>query len=139
MAKKQLFKTFFNVGLVQTLPVILAIISLIGLTIIVVAFLLNPIYLYPPPNPNRPGTTQNSTLIVVVIFCAISLFLLSGLIAFILSSFHFIRAKQTDDYGRLVIGMKYINWGWLILNLFITTMFSLFVFKIITDIGYQYF
>ncbi|MGK0387323.1 MAG: heme/copper-type cytochrome/quinol oxidase subunit 2 [Maribacter sp.] len=138
MTKKQLFKIFFNLGLVQVFPVILAMISLIGITTIVIAIILNPLNLY-PQNPSETSASSNSILVVVAIFCAISLFLLSGLITFLLSSFHFIRAKKINDYDRLVTGMKHMNWAWLILSLFITIMFSLFVFKIITDIGYQYY
>lgn len=137
MNKKQLLKTFSNVGMIQILPVLLTITSLIGIVIIITTLTFNPIY--GNRNPNETHIPSNSDLLGVTIFCAISLLFLSGLVTFLMSSFHFIRARQTDDYTKLVKGMKRLNWAWLVLSLFIILMFSLFTFKIVTDIGYQYY
>ena len=137
MNKKQLFKSFFNLGLIQLFPTFLAIASLIGFVTLIIILTTQPIF--GPVDPNETYVPPNSDLWALTIFCAISLLLLSGLIAFILSSTYFISAKKTNDYEKLVTGTKHMSWGWLILSLFIAIMFSLFVFKIITDIGYQYY
>lgn len=137
MTKKQLFKSFFNTGIAQILPAIFAIIFLIVIATLIAALTFNPIH--PPSMNNQNYTPPYSDLLLLAGLCIIVFILLSGLVAFLLSSLHFIRARRGYDYKKISQGMGYLNWGWLLLSLFTAIMFSLFALKIVTDIGYQYF
>ena len=126
MNKKQVLKIFSNVGLAQILPAILTSIVLIALLIVIVALTLNPIF-------GSRTNVSDKNIIAVTIFCIFSFFSLTGLIAFLISSFHFIRAKQTYNHERLIKGMKYLNWGWLVLSLFIIIMFFFASYVVVND------
>ncbi|MGK0387322.1 MAG: uncharacterized membrane protein YjgN (DUF898 family) [Maribacter sp.] len=127
--KKEILNVFFKTGMVQILPAILSILMIIGIVIIVYLLAFNNAFQPRSWSSRGSFTPSNKDILKFSIAISICLFFLSGLISFIASSFHFIRAKQTNDYERLTKGMKYLNWGWLVLCLFVVIIFSIFLFN----------
>jgi hypothetical protein len=127
--KKEILNVFSKIGIVQILPAILAILIIIG--IIIIAYILALSNTFQPRTwfSRERFTPTNENILNFSIATSICIFLLSGLISFIVSSFHFIRAKQSNNYKRLTTGMKYLNWGCLVLSVFIVIMLSIFIFQ----------
>lgn len=123
--KKDILDTFFRVGLVQILPVALAILMIIGIMILIYLFTFDAAF--QPRSMARNFTVTREDIFKFSTAISISLFLLSGLVSFLSSSFHFIKAKKNNDLNRLSKGLKVLNWGWLTLSIFILGFLLLFV------------
>ncbi|MGK0387321.1 MAG: hypothetical protein ACI94Y_000047 [Maribacter sp.] len=138
MPKKQLLQIFLKLGLIQVFPASIAIVFIIITSLIlagIIAITLGfEIFFTIIDNDHISGVSDEVILLALAIFCTITLLLFSEFMTLMLSSFYFIRAKQTNDYEKLSRGMKYLNWAWLILCLFLAIMLSTLIFQIITDI-----
>lgn len=114
----QVLQKYFNVGIAQIFPVfisILIIFLMIGFSLFFLIY--TPLY-------QETTDIDNESILFVFIFSSVSILCLSGLFAFLVSSFRFIQAKQKKDYNSLIKGMYSLNWASIILTLFTTTATS---------------